>query len=68
MIHELIDKYNFNNTVYSKVEKALNRISKELLIKYNPLFIKKQDIKYNDIKNSLKNNHIFSQILKNFNL
>ena len=64
MIHELIDKYNFNNTVYSKVEKALNRISKELLIKYNPLFIKKQDIKYNDIKNSLKNNHIFSQILK----
>ena len=64
MIHELIDKYNFNNTVYSKVEKALNRISKELLIKYNPLFIKKQDIKYNDIKNSLKNNHIFSQIIK----
>ena len=64
MIHELIDKYNFNNIVYSKVEKALNRISKELLIKYNPLFIKKQNIKYTDIKNNLKNNYIFNEILK----
>lgn len=40
LIHEHIDKYKFDDKLYMKVEKALMRISKELLLKYNPKFYK----------------------------
>jgi len=39
LIHELLDEYKFNDITYNKIEKALIRISKELLSKYNPKFI-----------------------------
>jgi len=58
LIHDHIDKYNFDDTLYSKVEKALTRISKELLQKYNPKFFKLEPI--NDNQN-LKNNKIFKE-------
>lgn len=40
LIHEHIDEYKFDDNLYMKVEKALMRISKELLLKYNPKFYK----------------------------
>ena len=58
LIHDHIDKYNFDDTLYNKVEKALTRISKELLQKYNPKFFKLEPI--NDNQN-LKNNKIFKE-------
>ena len=64
LIHDLIDKYNFKNEVYSKVEKALLRISKELLLKYNPKFIKIENEDKNIILNNLKENKVFNYITK----
>jgi hypothetical protein len=64
LIHECIDKYNFDNKIYSKVEKALLRISKELLIKYNPKFIKIEDDNKNIILSNLKDNKIYIEIIK----
>jgi hypothetical protein len=64
LIHQLIDKYNFNNDIYSKVEKTLLRISKELLLKYNPKFIKIENENGELILENLKNNKIFIQINK----
>ena len=58
LIHDHLDKYNFDDTLYSKVEKALTRISRELLQKYNPKFFKLEPI--NDNQN-LKNNKIFKE-------
>ena len=58
LIHDHLDKYNFDDTLYSKVEKALTRISRELLQKYNPKFLKLEPI--NDNQN-LKNNKIFKE-------
>lgn len=58
LIHDHIDKYNFDDILYSKVEKALTRISKELLQKYNPKFFKLEPI--NDNQN-LRNNKIFKE-------
>lgn len=64
LIHQLVDKYNFSNDIYSKVEKALLRISKELLLKYNPKFIKIENEDGELILENLKNNKIFIQINK----
>ena len=64
LIHEFIDKYNFNNDIYGKIEKALLRISKELLLKYNPKFIKIENENKEIILDNLKNNKIFIQINK----
>ena len=65
LIHDCIDKYNFEENIYKKVEKALFRISKELLTKYNPLF-QKEDFKNNknSIFDNLKFNKIYIDILK----
>ena len=64
LIHELVDKYNFDEKVYHKVEKALLRISKELLLKYNPKFIKSENKDKKFILDNLKNNKIYLEIVK----
>ena len=64
LIHELIDKYDFNNNIYPKIEKALLRISKELLLKYNPKFIKIDNEDKKIIADNLKNNKIYIEIQK----
>jgi hypothetical protein len=68
LIHDCIDKYDFDNKIYAKVEKALLRISKELLLKYNPKFIKIDDDNKNNILAHLKENKttFFVKILSNF--
>jgi hypothetical protein len=67
LIHKLIDKYDFNNKMYSKVEKALIRISKELLLKYNPKFSKIENENENNTKKiileNIKDNKIYKNIL-----
>jgi hypothetical protein len=64
LIHECIDKYDFDNKIYGKVEKALLRISKELLIKYNPKFVKIENDNKNSILSNLKDNKIYIEIIK----
>lgn len=64
LIHDLLDKYNFNNDIYGKIEKALLRVSKELLLKYNPKFSKIDSKNKLVILDNLRNNKIFLQINK----
>lgn len=64
LIHEAVDKYNFDNKIYTKVEKALLRISKELLIKYNPKFVKIDNDDKNSILDNLRDNKIYIEIVK----
>ena len=64
LINELLEKYDFDDKIYNKLEKALLRISKELLKKYNPKFIKNDNIFNKNIIDNLKDNKIFIQITK----
>lgn len=64
LIHDCIDKYNFDEKIYKKVEKALSRISKELLTKYNPKFIKIENENNKIVFDNLKNNKIYIEIIK----
>jgi len=64
LIHNLVDKYNFNEHVYKQVEKALLRISHELLTKYNPKFMIPDDTNNSIIVQNLKDNKIFTEIKK----
>ena len=64
LIHGCIDKYNFDEQIYKKVEKALLRISKELLIKYNPKFVKIENDDKRVILDNLKYNKIYIDIIK----
>jgi len=64
LIHSFLDKYGFDNKLYDKVQLALNRISNELLKKYNPKFINLNDTNKETILENLKNNKIFIQINK----
>lgn len=70
LIFQLIEKYKFNDKIYAQFEKALLRISHDLLKKYNPKF--KLDYETNqEIFNNLKNNKIYKKIeelLKNTNI
>ncbi len=67
LIHNLVDKYNFNEHVYKQVEKALLRISHELLTKYNPKFMIPDDTNNSIIIQNLKDNKIFIEIKKLLN-
>jgi hypothetical protein len=62
LIHDHIDKYNFDDTLYNKVEKALTRISKDLLLKYNPKFFK---LEVFDFKNSNSEDKINAKRINN---
>jgi hypothetical protein len=64
LIHDCIDKYNFDNKLYGKVEKTLLRISKELLIKYNPKFVKIENNSKAYILENLKENKIYIDLVK----
>jgi len=64
LIHGCIDKYNFDENIYKKVEKALLRISKELLTKYNPKFVKIENDDKRVILDNLKDNKIYIDIVK----
>ena len=64
LIYDLLEKYNFNDLIYGKVEKALLRISKELLKKYNPKFVKIENEDKNTILKNLKDNKIYIQLSK----
>jgi hypothetical protein len=61
IIHEILDKYNFDTTIYRRIEKGLVRISNEMLEKYNPKFIS-ENISKSDILKNLNENKIFIQI------
>ncbi len=68
LIHNHLDKYNFDDNLYFKVEKALTRISKELLQKYNPKFFKLENIDDNstlkkEIIDNIKDNKILKEII-----
>ena len=63
LIYDLLNKYDFSDKIYVKVEKVLLRISKELLHKYNPKFYKKDESKEDILKN-LKNNKIYIELIK----
>jgi hypothetical protein len=63
IIYDLLNKYDFNDTIYSKVEKVLLRISRELLYKYNPKFYRIDESKEDILKN-LRNNKIYIQLIK----
>ena len=67
IINDIIEKYNFDPVTYSKVEKALHRISKELLSKYNPLFKSIDNSSNTFTAEHLKENKIFIQIKKILN-
>ena len=64
LIHDILDNHNFNNNVYKKVEKALIRISDELLKKYNPKFVRLDNIDKESIFYNLKDNKIFIRLNK----
>jgi hypothetical protein len=64
LINDLIDKYGFNDALYDKVYKALLRISKELLLKYNPKFMNIDNLDKKIIYQNLKDNKIFIRINK----
>jgi len=64
MINEILEPHDFNNKIYGKAEKALLRISHELLKKYNPKFKKLENIDKEDILKNLKNNKIFIRLNK----
>ena len=64
LIHGCIDKYKFDENIYKKVEKALLRISKELLTKYNPKFVKIENEDKRVILDNLKDNKIYIDIVK----
>jgi hypothetical protein len=68
LIENLLIQYNFNDTVYVKVQKALLRVSHELLKKFNPKFMLLDNVDTATILNNLKNNKIFIRINKYLNL
>ena len=61
VIHEILDKYNFDMEIYRRIEKGLIRISNEMLEKYNPKFTS-ENISKSDIFKNLNENKIFIQI------
>jgi hypothetical protein len=52
LIHDFLDKYNFDDNVYNKLQKSLLRISDQLLIKYNPKFtrFKETNVVFDNLK------------------
>ena len=64
MIENLLAKYNFDDKIYDKVQKALLRVSNELLKKYNPKFTLLDNVDKNIINSTLKENKIFIRINK----
>ena len=69
LIHNLIDKYKFDDNVYNRIQKALLRISNELIRKYSPRFIKLNDSDKNSNQAIIKDldkdkNKIFNLIKK----
>jgi hypothetical protein len=61
LIFDVLEEYNFNEDLYRKFEKALLRISYELLEKYNPKF-KKLNLGQDEIISKLKYNDIYIRI------
>lgn len=64
LINNFLEDYDFDDNIYSKIEKAFIRISNELLEKYNPKFKCIDNINKEIILNNLKNNKIFQRINK----
>jgi hypothetical protein len=64
LIHKIVDEYNFDESLYKKVEKALLRISYELLNQYNPKFYKLEYKNKKKIYDNLKYNKVFIEINK----
>jgi hypothetical protein len=61
LIFNLIKEYKFDNLVFGQFEKALIRVSQDLLKKYNPKF-KLENETQQEIFNNLKNNKIYIRI------
>jgi len=61
LIYKLIKEYNFNDKIYAQFQKALLRISHDMLKKYNPKF-KLENETNQEILNNLKNNKILIRI------
>jgi hypothetical protein len=68
LIHELLEKYELNNDkIYDKINKALVRISKEMLRKYNPRFYDvdyKNDDDYHKFLNYINKNVVYKEFKK----
>lgn len=64
LIHNILDKYEFDEKTYDKIQKAFIRISNELLQKYNPKFMSLNNIDKKTILDNLKDNKIFQNINK----
>lgn len=61
ILFNLIKEYNFDNKIYAQFQKALIRISHDLLKKYNPKFKLLNETNEEILKN-LKNNKIYNRI------
>ena len=64
LIHGILDKYDFDDKIYKKIQKAFIRISNELLEKYNPKFMILDNLDKHIILQNLKDNKIFQSINK----
>ena len=64
LIHDFLDKYDFDDNVYNRLQKSLLRISNELLIKYNPKFtrFRETNIVFDNLK--IHKNKILEEIEK----
>jgi hypothetical protein len=63
LIHDYIDKYRLDDNVYGKVYKTLNRISYEMLRRYNPKFTN-YDKTTGPESNQKISNQIFQKVIK----
>lgn len=68
LIHELLEKYDLNNDkIYDKINKALVRISKEMLRKYNPRFYNvdyTNEEDYHKFLNYINKNNVYKEFKK----
>ena len=61
-LHEFYQEKELDDKVYGELVKAMSRINNEFIKKYNPCFIKLEDLKKEEIYEQLKKNHILNEI------
>jgi len=61
-LHEFYQEKELDDKVYAELVKAMSRINNEFIKKYNPCFIKLEDLKKEEIYEQLKKNHILNEI------
>ena len=61
-LHEFYQEKELDDKVYGELVKAMSRINNEFIKKYNPCFVKLEDLKKEEIYEQLKKNHILNEI------